>query len=89
MKEKYSMPFLTDAKFARAVKNSYGDYMATFESDHHQVRADVFKQGEWLVAHVSFPTGLDIERVDDKYLIELQSYANQRGFSGKFRMIFS
>jgi hypothetical protein len=83
------MPFLTDTKFARAVKSSYGDYVATFESDRHQVRADVFKQGDWLVAHVSFPTGLDLSRVDDKYVAELQSYASQNGFSDKFRLVFS
>ena len=46
----------------------------------------MFKQGEWLVAHVSFPTGLDISRVNDKYLAELQSYVNQKEFSEKFRM---
>ncbi len=83
------MPFLTDAKFARAVKSLYGNYMATFESDHHQVRADVFQEGDWLVAHVSFPTGLNLERVDDKYLTDLQSYASQKGFTDKFRLIFS
>ena len=80
------MPFLTDAKFARAAKSLYGDYLVAFESDRQQVRADMFKPGEWLVAHVSFPTGLDISRVNDKYLAELQSYANQKGFSEKFRM---
>jgi len=83
------MPFLTDTKFARAVKDSYGDYVTTFESDRHQVRADMFKQGEWLVAHVSFPTGRDISEVNDKYLADLQSYASQKGFSGKFRLVFS
>ena len=46
----------------------------------------MFKQGEWLVAHVSFPTGLDISRVNDKYLAELQSYVNQKEFSEEFRM---
>ena len=83
------MPFLTDKKFARAVKSHYGDYLATFESDSQQVRADVFRQGDWLVAHVSFPTGLDISRVNDKYVAELQSYASQKGFSEKFRLVFS
>ena len=83
------MPFLTDTKLARAVKRRYGNYMATFESEHRQVRADVFQEGDWLVAHVSFPTGLNLERVDDKYLTELQTYASQKGFSDKFRLIFS
>lgn len=83
------MPFLTDTKFAKAVKTHYGNYLATFQSEHHQVRADVFQEGDWLVAHVSFPTGLDLERVEDKYLAELQSYASREGFNGKFRLIFS
>ena len=83
------MPFLTDKQFARAVKDSYGEYLETFKSDRQQVRADVFKQGGWLAAHVSFPTGLDLERVDDEYLSELQTYASQKGFTNKFRLIFS
>ena len=83
------MPFLNDTQFARAVKDSYGEYVETFESDRHQVRADVFKQGGWLVAHVSFPTGLDINRAEDNYLNELHSYADKKGFAGKFRLIFS
>lgn len=84
--EDTQIPFLTDAKFARAAKSSCGDYLATFESDCRQVRADMFNQGEWLVAHVSFPTDLDISRVNDKYLAELQSYVNQKEFSEEFRM---
>lgn len=83
------MPVQVDAAFAAAVKNHYGEYTGTLRSENSEVRADMFKQGEWLVAHVSFPTGLDLSSVSDKYLAELNSYAAQKGFSGKLRMVFS
>lgn len=83
------MPVQMDTVFAAAVKNHYGEYAGTFRSENSQVRADMFKEGEWLVAHVSFPTGLDLTSVSDKYLAELNSYAAQKGFSGKLRMLFS
>ncbi len=83
------MPVQVDAAFAAAVKNNYGEYAGTFQSENSQVRADMFKQGEWLVAHVSFPTGLDLSSVSDRYLADLNSYADQKGFSGKLRMVFS
>ncbi len=83
------MPFVTDTKFARAVKDSYGDYLATFESDHHQVRADIFKQGDWLVAHISSLGGLKFEEVTDRYLGEIRSFAKDRGFDGKLRIMLS
>ncbi|MDQ2687407.1 MAG: hypothetical protein M3Y28_06025 [Armatimonadota bacterium] len=83
------MSFQTDATLAENVGTSYGDYMSTFESEHRQVRADLFKQGSWLVAHVSFPTGLDVESVTDAYLSTLQSYAKEHGFERKYRLLFS
>jgi len=83
------MPLQIDAAFAADVKDHYGKYIGTFQSEHRQVRADVFKEGDWLVAHVSFPTGLDIAQVKDKYLSELQSFAKEQGFDGKLRMALS
>lgn len=83
------MPLQIDSAFADDVKDYYGKYMGTFQSEHRQVRADVFKEGDWLVAHVSFPTGLDLAQVKDKYLSELQSFAKEQGFDGKLRMALS
>jgi len=83
------MPTLIDAAFAADVRDHYAKYMGPFQSEHRQVRADVFREGEWLVAHVSFPTGLDLAQVKDKYLSELQSFAKEQGFDGKLRMALS
>jgi len=83
------VPIQIDAAFAADVRDHYGKYLGTFQSEHRQVRADVFKEGDWLVAHVSFPTGLDIAQVKDKYLGELQSFAKEQGFDGKLRMMLS
>jgi len=83
------MSLSMDAAFAADVKDHYGKYLGTFQSEHRQVRADVFREGEWLVAHVSFPTGLDLAQVKDKYLGELQSFAKEQGLDGRLRIALS
>lgn len=81
------MSFQMDTRLAESVGTFYGDYLSTFESEHRQVRADLFKQGSWLVAHVSLPTGLTVEGVTDRFVAELQQYAQESGDSGKFRFL--
>lgn len=83
------MSFQTDTTLADNVGTSYGDYISTFESEHRQVRADLFKQGSWLVAHVSFATGLNVDTVTDAYLSTLQAFAKDHGFDSKYRLLFS
>lgn len=83
------MSFQHDAAFAAEVKTYFGDYIGTFESDQRQVRADVFRNGELLEAHVSFPTGLSAERVTDRYMSELKAIAIKCGLYEKFRIIYS
>ena len=83
------MAFLHDAPFANDVPGAYGEYLSTFESEKRQVRADIFRKGESLVAHVSFPTGSSATKVTDSYLSALQKFAAERGFDGKLRLIYS
>ena len=83
------MAFQHDAAFAAEVKKFFGDYIGTFESEHRQIRADMFKNGGLLEAHVSFPTGLSAERVTDRYLGELTAIATKHGFPEKLRIIYS
>lgn len=83
------MPILEDAQFEEAIGDAYGRYLATFNSENRQVRVDMFEQGDWLVAHVSFPTGLGVSRVTDPYLSDLQSFATKKGFDGKLRLLYS
>jgi hypothetical protein len=83
------MPFQTDTRLAVEVGRIFGDYLGTFFSERREVRADLFRQGDRLEAHVSFPTGLDAARVNDRYLSELSEYARQHEFEGRLHLIYS
>lgn len=83
------MSFQHDAAFAAEVKTYFGDYVGTFESEHRQIRADVFKSGGSLVAHVSFPTGLSAARVTDNYMGELRTIATKQGLAEKLKIVYS
>lgn len=83
------MSFQHDAAFAAEVKTYFGDYVGTFESEHRQVRADMFKDRGLLVAHISFPTGLSAGRVTDRYLGDLKAIATEHGLPERLRIIYS
>ena len=79
----------TDTRLAADVGQMYGEYLASFISEHRQVRADLFRRGEQLEAHVYFPTELDVGTVTDHYITELRDYAREHGFGGRLRIIYS
>jgi len=81
--------FQQDTAFAAEVKDFFGHYIGTFVSEQHQIRADMFKNGEVLEAHVSFPTGLSAAKVTDRYLGELKAIATEQGLPEKLRIIYS
>ena len=83
------MPFLEDVAFADEVGQAYGKYHSTFRSQTGQVVAPVFEQNGWLVAHVSFRSGLKLEDVTDAYVGDLNRYAAEHGFAGKLKLIYS
>ncbi len=83
------MAFQRDAAFAAEVKDFFGHYIGTFESEQRQVRADMFTNGDLLVAHVSFPTGLSATRVTDNYLGELKTIATKQGLAEKLKIVYS
>jgi hypothetical protein len=83
------MSFLTDRQFAIGVGRAFGEYLITFTSNHGQVRADLFRRGRVVDAHVSFPTGLDAGKVTDSYYSELWDYAREHGFQDQFRLVLS
>jgi hypothetical protein len=83
------MPFLADQQMADDVGRVFGDYLMTFTSRTGQVRADLFRVGRVVQAHVSFPTGLDATSVTEPYLSDLWDYARQNGFADQFRLIYS
>ena len=83
------MPFQTDERLESDVRKAFGRYITTFTSRGGQVRADVFRTGRVVVAHVSFPTGLDAISVTDPYVSELWKYAREQGISDNFKVIMS
>jgi hypothetical protein len=83
------MPFQTDTQTPTVFGDLYGEYIESFLSEHGQVRADIFRQGQWLVARVSFPTGLRPYEVTDRYVSELHAFARQRGFDDRLRLIYA
>jgi len=83
------MPFLRDVTYADEVGQIYGTYHSTFRSQSGQVLALLFERNGWLVAHVSFPTGLKPEDVTDAYAGELSRHAADHGFGGRLRIIYS
>ncbi len=53
------------------------------------MRADLFRKGRVVVAHVSFPTGLDASSVTDPHVSELWNYAREQGIADNFKVILS
>jgi hypothetical protein len=83
------MPFQTDRDLAAEVESEFGEYLITFISDRGQVRADLYRRRGAVVAHVSFPTGLDGGSVTDPYVVELSNYAREHGLEDHFKMVYS
>jgi hypothetical protein len=83
------MPFQTDERLATDVRKTFGEYVTTFTSRSGQVRADLFRKGSAVVAHVAFPTGLDASSVTDPYVSELWNYAREQGIADNFKVILS
>ncbi len=53
------MQLVQDKELEEDAGDSYGEYLGTFFSARGQVRADLFDDGEEVIAYISFPTGLD------------------------------
>jgi hypothetical protein len=78
-----------DKELEEEIGTYYGKYLGTFVSARGQVRADLFDEGSKVMAHISFPTGLDITNVEDRYLTELRSYARSHGFLDRFHLVYA
>jgi hypothetical protein len=83
------MPFEKDQRLASESAGAFGEYLDTFKSKNGQVRADLFRKGRIVVAHVSFLTGLDANTVKDPYVSELWQYARQHNFAEQFKVVMS
>jgi hypothetical protein len=83
------MPFQTDERLETDVRKAFGAYIMTFTSRSGQVRADLFRTGRVVVAHVSFPSGLDASNVSDPYVSELWNYAREQGIADNFKVVLS
>ncbi len=84
------MSFRRDEKYAAEVGSVFGEYLTTFVSEPHgQVRADIFRKGKQVVAHVSFPTGIVASGVTEPYVTPLREYARKEGIADHFQLVMS
>ena len=84
------MPFQRDEGYAAEVGRVFGEYLTTFVSEPNgQVRADLFRKGRRIQAHVSFPTGNVASNVTEPYVSALWEYARKEGVADQFQLIMS
>jgi hypothetical protein len=84
------MPFQRDEKLAAEVGSAFGEYLTTFVSEPAgQVRADIFRKGIRVEAHVSFPTGIEASGVTEPYVRALREYARKERAADHFQLIMS
>lgn len=84
------MAFKRDTKYAEEVGNVFGEYLNTYISEPHgQVRADIFRKGRRVEAHISFPTGIVASGATEPYVSALWDYACREGFADHFQLIMS
>ncbi len=83
------MGFELDKDFESDVGTFFGEYVSTFYSNNKQVWADLFKEGEGLVAHVSFAKGFTSGSISDPYLSDLNRFAEESGYGSSFRLVMS
>jgi hypothetical protein len=83
------MQLVQDKELEEDAGPYYGKYLGTFFSARGQVRADLFDDGEEVIAYISFPTGLDGTNVEDRYVSMLNEYAASQGFADRFQMVYA
>jgi hypothetical protein len=84
------MAFQRDTKYAAEVGNVFGEYLNTYLSEPQgQVRADIFRKGRRVEAHISFPTGIVASGATEPYVSALWDYARREGFADHFQLIMS
>ncbi len=83
------MPFQDDQRMTRANGREFGEYLITYLSEGGQVRADFFRRGKVVTAHVSFPTGLYAGNATDSYYSDLWNYAQEHGFQDQFKVVYT
>jgi hypothetical protein len=83
------MAWQKDTRFGPERDIEFGYYLTTFFSKQGQVRADIFRRGKLVEAHVSFAPGVKATTVTDPYIVALWDYAREEGVADKFRVIFS
>lgn len=83
------MTFNHDPAYAAEVGTVYGEYKDTYSSDNNQVSAILFASGNQLTAYISFTPGYSFENVTDKYLGDLKTYADKKGFGDNLVVKYS
>jgi hypothetical protein len=80
------MGFFQDDRLSQLT--GFGDYVTSFESDHGQVRVDIYRLGGDVVAYVSRPYGVSPEDVTDPWLAPVKEKAKEVGARDQVRLIY-
>lgn len=83
------MPFEHNEATASAIGEHFGKYLDEYHSDGGQVVAYLFEQDGGLIAHITRPTGVEIEKITDRYVNDIYAFAQEHGFEGKLQMIYA
>jgi hypothetical protein len=81
--------FHNNTEMAAAVGDRHGVYLASFESENAQVTAELFRQGDSLVAFVTFREDLVRSEVSDDYVTPLFQKAAELGFDRRLRIVYA
>jgi hypothetical protein len=77
------LELVRDKELEEDAGTSYGRYLGTSVSERGQVRADLFDDGEEVIAYICFPTGLSGSTVEDRYVELLDEYAASHGLADR------
>lgn len=83
------MPFIEDTHVIKQVAPVYGNYHSTFRSATGQIEALLFERNGWLMAYISFPTGVKLQDVTDTWSSDLKRYAIEHGFENRMRLVYT
>ena len=84
------MPFARDEKIAAEFDGIFGEYLTTYLSEPTgQIRADIFRNGKRVEAHVQHPYGVRASDATELYAGALMEYARKEGVADRFQLILS
>jgi hypothetical protein len=80
--QEVGMTVKTDEFMGVSIRH-YGEFLGTYESDHGEVSAQLFRNNDTLKALLVYHRDLEKEKVTDNYVADLQRIAAERSLTLK------